>query len=443
MADTSTDGQAALRLLARAARALVEEERLSTDGLLAAYRALGPAGHEGAREDALDVAFVARCRSLGGDALLAARHIVVEAALPRTGPGVLHGDGRAPRGRHEGEGETVRLRAAADDDAAGNALALALGLSLEAAKLGHGLSAPADVLRSTFATPQDARAALEALSRGGAVREVELGAVAPRVDSAVLGALAAERDRPLYVVAGRGARRVHDLLSPYGRRLRDDLVALGRKLGAPRDDEIYAGLDVLLADEHVHAERLAVEAAEGFEPAGPGVVVVRCEVLADADVDRRCREAAIQLKRARAAVVLVEGRADTLAAVLRAMGGACRAVALLGEASAERTPAFVDEPASGHVASFDNALAPPGETALLTTLPSLGLAPAALAPEAVVDATAWGLVQAVLRARAHGALVPTSRSAVKVVRGDDVQGLSRACIDLLSRLGPSQTKGRR
>jgi hypothetical protein len=432
MVDTPPQGQAALRLLSRAARALVEEGRVSTEGLLAAYRALRPLGFAGEHDDAgadrLDVGFLLRCRSLGGDALLRARRIVVERALPRTGVTIT---------RMDEEPSAVRWRGPADDDASGEALALALGLSLEAAKLAHGLGAPADVLRAAFATPLDARAAVDALAEGGAAREIELVREdAARVDGAALAALV--QDRPVYVVAGAGAHRVHDLVSPYTRRLREDLVKLGKDLGAPRDDEPYAALDVLLRDEHVHAERRAVEAADGFVSAGPGVVVVRCEAFPDAEADRRCREALVQLKRARALLVLVEASGASLEQALQILGGSTRAVALLVEGTSECAPELVVEPAADHVAVVSNALEGGGTSVTLPSLAFLGEGDGRAA-----DAQAFPLVQAVLRARAHEVIPDTTRVALKISRVGDVSGMSRACIDVLGRLGPAQVSTRR
>jgi hypothetical protein len=444
MADTSTDGQDALRLLARAHRALVEEGRVTTEGLLAAWRALDPMEHPKARADALDLDFIARARTLGGDALLGAARIVVEAALPRTAPRVI----AVP-----GEPHAVRLRLRGDDDATGEAFALALGLSLEAAKLAHGLGAPPELLRARFATPNDARAALEALATGGAAREVLLAAGAagssPRVDAAALSALVgadagAASERPVYILAGAGAHRAHDLLSPYARRLGDELRALSARpaAAAARDDEVYAHLEALLGDEAVHAERREVEAADGFLPAGAGVVVVRCEVLADSEVDRRCRDAALRLKRARALLVLVEARADTLAAALGAIGASCRAAAFVLEATAESAPAWVGEAAAGVVTPVTNALAVDEAPALLT-LPAAGFVPARRAHDGPVDVHGFGLVQAMQRAQMNGVISRTCKLALKTVPWGDVHGMTRACMDVLGRLGPSQARGRR
>src|SRR5262245_30229252 len=149
MADDSTDGQAdALRLLSRASRALSEEGAVSTDGLLPAYRAVAPMGHAGAGGDDVDVAFVKAARSLGGDALLRAKRIVVDDGPARSTP-VVRAVDKSPN--------AVSLRAPASDDAGGNAFALALGLSLEAAKLAHGLRPDADAMRAAFATPNEAK----------------------------------------------------------------------------------------------------------------------------------------------------------------------------------------------------------------------------------------------------------------------------------------------
>ncbi len=429
MADPSTDGQDALRLLARATRALVEEGRLSLEGLLPAYRALAPPTHAGARADAVDVDFIRRCRALGGDALLRARTIVVEEGPARSTLRVTAAAARGASG-------DVAFVAPAGDAAPGDALLLALGLSLEAAKLAHGLKPPADALRASFATPNDARAAVAALEWGGAARELALAPARPRVDPRAVALHAG--DRPVYVVCGAGALRVHDLLSPYARRLRAELGALGRSLrdagGRADDDDVYAGAAALLADDEVCAERLEAERGEGFLPAGEGALVIRCEAVPD-DVDRRCREAAVALKRARAAIVVVEPSAASLAAALEGAGASCRAVALIHEADRACVPRFVRECASGHVVLVENALQSEGT---LTTLPSLGLA--AGDGDGARDAGAFFLVQAALQAQAGGALSGDARVALKTYAAGDVQGMSRACLDVLSRLGPKRGK---
>lgn len=440
MQETLADGQdalrlASLRMLARAARTLVEEGRVSTEGLLPAYRALAPLGsrfgHTHVAADVLDVAFLGRCHLLGGDALLAAATVHVCAAPPRAHPRVVNAGG-------------VVSFAAAGDHASGDALALALGLSLEAAKLAHGLPAPTDLLRVTFAQPGDAKRALDALRRGGAAREVDasafLEAATARVDGRGLAALA--HGRPVYVVVGAGGRRVLDLLSPFARRLRTELAALGAGHGGSRADDVYAGVLALCAhDDGIDDERLLQEASVGVRALGPGATAVSCELLVESQVDGRVRESALALKRARALVVCVEERAASLAAVLAAIGPAGRAIFIVVEGSGSAAPAFAGEMASAHVAVIDNALAAVGESAKASlTLPSLALHSTAT-PGLVEDAL-FPLVQATLRARVLGVLPSSARLGVTTVPAGDVTSLSMCCIELLGTLGPPQREPR-
>lgn len=442
MQETLDDGQDALRLarhappalrtLARAARALLEEGRVSTDGLLPSYRALAPLveGHAHAGADVVDAAFLAHCRALGGDALLASPSLLVGPAAPRAPARVLPG---AP----------APWFVAAGEHACGDALALALGLSLEAAKLAHGLRALPEALRAAFATPADAQQALEALARGGAERDIDatafLASASARVDQDRLTVLAS--DRSVYVVVGAGGRRVLDLLSPFARRLRAELAALGAGHGGQRADDVYAGIDTLCAkDDAIDEERHAHEAAHGLQALGAGASALQCELLSESDVDGRVRQAAASLKKGRALVVCVEERASSLAAVLAAVRASsdavCRAVLVVVEASGTAVPSLVGELASGHVAALDNALAKAGDPATATlTLPSRTLRGTTTG---IVDETVFPLLQAALRARVDGALPPPARLGVQTVCSGDVSALSLCCIDLLARLGPTR-----
>jgi hypothetical protein len=428
MTETSADGQDALRLLARAARALVEEGSLSTEGLLPAWRILSPQFHPGARHDVVDVATVARCRALGGDALLRAETLAVRPASARAPLRVVDG-----------------ALASARDSAAGDALALALALSLETAKLSHGLPVPDDALRAAFATPAEAQRALHALRSGGVARNVDalpfLESAAARIDPDRLTALAA--DRPCYVVVGAGARRIHDLLSPFARRLRAELTALGGAPGA-RGDESYAGIAALYAADDARSggvddERSTVEASEGFSAAGDGALAVLCEKLAEGEADARVRDATTSLKRARALLVLVEERASSLRAVLDAVGASTRAVLCVVEASDEATPSFVLENASDHVAAVTNALSD-DETTTSLTLPSFAFHSAST--HGLVDDALFPLAQQILHARARGVLSGDAKVGLKTVRTGDVSKLSLCCIELLGRLGPSKVTRR-
>lgn len=422
MTETSADGQDALRLLSRAARALVEEGELSTDGLLPAWRLLAPRFHAGADQDVVDVATIARCR-----ALLAHDRIQVVSASPRAPVRFIDG-----------------ALAGARDSVVGDAFATALALSLETAKLSHGLPVPDDALRAAFATPAEAQRALDAMRAGGVVRSVDatpfLHDADARIDTNRLAALA--RDRPTYVVVGVGARRIHDLLSPFARRLRAELAPLGAHA---RGDELYAGIAALYGADDTNSgtvddERLAVEANDGFDATGPGAVAVLCEKLTESEVDARVREAATSLKRARALLVLVEERASSLAYVLQAAGASARAVVCVVDASEEAAPSFVMESASDHVAAVTNALADHGGATSALTLPSFAMQSAS--SPGLVDDVLFPLAQQILQARAHGVLSGDAKVGLKTVRTGDVSGLSRCCIELLGRLGPTKATRR-
>lgn len=433
MDELAIPGQAradARRRLALAARVLADDGTAETAPLLGALRAARPNGHEGAGADQVDVEFLARMRALGGDALLAARAVRLVPAPWRAPWRLLaHGDG------------ALELHAPPRDDLAGDALLLVTGLALEAAKLAHKLPAERAALRAAFTTPGEALDALDALRSGGGERLLERAPPGERVDSAALTALVG--DRPCWLVAGDGAARMHDILSPFARRLRGALTGVGERAAprAPRDDAVYAGIDALAAaDPDALAERLEVERADALVPVGPGAIVVRCEALPDAEVDRRCREALQLLKRARALLVLVEPCATTLAAVVAATATATRALAIVCVATTDVAPDTLVDAASEHVVPIDNALAETQRVraAPLMTLPSLALA----TEERAMDAGAFPLAQVALRARLEGTLADNARLAVRAVQKGDHGALSRACLELLARFAPRPTRPR-
>lgn len=410
------------RLIARAARALSEDGAVSTEGLLAAYRAAAPANHAGATHDIVDAAFLARARALGGDALLAARALRLTSAPWRAAVRIAPADD-----------DTLELLSPPREDRAGDALLLLLGVSLEAAKLAHGLPVPPESLRAAFPNPTAAQDALAALREGGDARLLEQAPGTARIEAAALAALVG--DRPCYLVTGAGAARLHDLLSPFARRLRAPLVELAGRLetAPPRDEAAYLGLEALLdADADVLAERLEAERADACVPVGEGAIAVRCEALPDGEVDRRCRESAAQLKRARALLVLVEPNAESVAEALRVLGASARALAVVTEGNSACTPAALRDEATGHVALVDNAL--PDAAGTLCSLPSLALADGG--PGA--DASAFALTQPLLTARAQGVLDARARLAIRSAPTGDAAALSRACIDLLARFAPGR-----
>lgn len=436
MTELSPDRQAALRLLARAHRALVDEGFVTTEGLLPAWRALQPAAHPGAGHDAVDVAFLGRVRARFGPGALQASRIVVGGG-PRRGQ---------PRASASLESGALHIEAPSSAAARGELLGLALGLALEGAKVRHGLTASPEALRAVFASPAEARATLDALASCRDVLELEEAARtnstsssafldAPTVDTATLQGLA--RDRPVYVVTGVGAHRIHDLLSPFARRLREVLMPLGQVLGAPAGEEAHAAIDLISGEAGIHQERHAVESADGFTALGADVIAVRCDAIAESEADRRCRDAVQQLKRARALLVLVAPHGPTVLAVLSALSGACRLVAVLEEGTASCTPAFVEDAATGHILPIDNAF---NGHDVLVTIPALGFAPHREGP--AMDAGVFPIVAAVLRARAHHA-VGDVRLAVRATASGDSAALTSACVETLSRLAPASPRGRR
>jgi hypothetical protein len=119
----------------------------------------------------------------------------------------------------------------------------------------------------------------------------------------------------LHVLVGAPVRRVLDVLAPYCRRLRVDLALLGRAPGAvPDDDDVYRGLERLLATEPgCVAERRVGDDDEGFFDTGVGFVIDSVRLGEDL-VDRRARGLVAPLKRKRAVIVgVVDG--DALAAL--------------------------------------------------------------------------------------------------------------------------------
>jgi hypothetical protein len=174
------------------------------------------------------------------------------------------------------------------------------------------------------------------------------------------------------------------------------------------------------------------------------------------------REAATSLKRARALLVLVEERGTSLAAVLRAVGTAARAIIVVVDASDEATPSFVHDLASDHVLEVRNALALDGATQTQTqthprahtqgrahthalTLPSFAMRSSALPHDlidALIDDALFPLAQSIVRARAFGVLSGDAKVGLKTVRAGDVSRLSLCCIELLGRLGPQKATRR-
>jgi hypothetical protein len=345
MSGRVTEGQARLAPIAGAVVALLRGDDVDVDALLPAWRALSPACHPLAGGDVVDVAALTR--------VLARR------------PGLLVG------------GATPVVVDAIDDDPRGGradaavarALADALVVRLESRKIAYGLTAPAPALRAAFADPETARQTLSAVrDLAGIAIAAPTTTTSPAALVGALGPLldAAGGPRALHVVVGARVRRLFDLLSPYCRRLRVDLALAGRAAGGvPDDDDVYRGLDRLLAAAPATVvERRRADAAEGFVDSGAGFVVDAARLVEDL-VDRRARGLVAALKRARAVVVGVidERMVDALDAVpastrvlVPGAGGSCGA--LVDGASGAVLPLHDVEEGAPSLSVSTSALAP-------------------------------------------------------------------------------------
>jgi hypothetical protein len=435
MANGPSKRQDALRSIARAYDALREQGELGADdirALLPAWRALSPAGHPGAGADTLDVNTLAAIASQSID-LVGAHALHVSAGAFRAPVRIEPAHAGGPDEGAQNEAALALLGVEP-----GTALALALTLSLEGAKRAHGIGASADALRAAFATPEDARAVLDALDACGGARRVTFRENDDGTASAVSRAVG---DRPAFVFCAAGAFGVHDLLSPYARRLGAKLALAGR--GRVRsDDDTYRGIERIAALEpDAVFERLAAEEQDGLVRCGRALVI-QLDRVPESGIDARAREAAVVLKKARAAIVCVsDDLALTLA--LSDLHGSVRAIAVVAEATLASTPSVLQD-ACGTLTPVDNALTEVGvRTPPLMTLPSLHMR---LGDEQPQDARSFPLVQVALRALYDGAspLAAGARMAVRTVPVGDRDALSAAVLDVLARIGakPTSSRGR-
>jgi hypothetical protein len=241
------------------------------------------------------------------------------------------------------------------------ALADACVLALERQKLKHGMTASSSSLQACFASIADARQTLSAVAESPAV-VVEGGALAPAEASAPL--LGAISGKELHVVAGGGARRLQDLLSPYVRKLRVDLALLGRQGAVVDDDDVYRGLERLNAREPgCVAER---RAQEPFDDGG--FFAIDTTRLTEESVDRRVRGLIAPLKKGN---VVVVGVVDVLLLpALLALGPASVQV-LAASTAAGRPRALLD---GAHGSVLATGLEADGACSI--SVPWLGLLPA-------------------------------------------------------------------
>jgi hypothetical protein len=436
-------------VIAQGAAELLATGRLDVATLLHAYRGLSPVGHPGAGADAPDCDFLAAAWSLGGVGLLGGHQVRVCGAPPRALPTAEPLEG----------GAGVRLSLARGQDAAGDALALALGVAMESAKLqpllddvppasatldeiASRLALSRDALAAAFGSADDAVQALLSAAAAGPDRELVLDDGAPPVQpdalDDVIFDVAVDGDGPVFVLAG-ATERLHDMLSPYVRRL---AAPLGRLAGAATDDARYDALRLLVtAEPDSHAERVAAETRDGISHCG-SALVVRFEALDPSAVDERARNTVRQLKSRRALGVVTGRSPAALGDALDRCGARARVVVLLAEAfageEARAWPDVILDAASGHPFDVDNALCDANAEEPITahiSAPSLGLTPAPLVRERwAVDALLAPLLAETGAARARGALGRGARVALGSFAPGDGAHASSVALRVLERM---------
>jgi hypothetical protein len=437
----------ALGVLAEACERLASGSHLDTLPLMSAYRHARPAGHPLAAADSPDLAFLGTLYALGGAPLLAAPRLVVVQSAPRMPPEVLPLSGG------------VEVRVPPSEEAPGDVLALALGLTVEAAKLrralgdGHApgpalaervLALPVGSLAQAFGDDDSAADALAALLRSPASRRVH--ALAPPAAPALLDI---DVDGPLFVVAG-ATERLHDLISPWARRLLPRLQAL---VGSDDGDAPYAALPALLQiDPSVHDERLAAEQRDGLMASGDALLIDHA-ALDPALADPRGRDALATLRRNSARTIVVGRRRAALEHVLETYGAQLRVVVVLAEAltvpGTLLMPDVLVHPGGPHYVDLRNALglaAASGGAHVSLHVPSLGLAPRSapgLLPGSSLNALLWPLVSVAARARAFGHLARATQLAVGLTSpaSADSSALALHCLAKMAaapREGPSR-----
>jgi hypothetical protein len=155
---------------------------------------------------------------------------------------------------------------------------------------------------------------------------------------------------------------------------------------------------------------------------------VLCERVPESSADRRVRDALSTLKKSRAAVVLIED-ADVLRAALPLVGNRTRQVVLVTRATRSCRPSHLIEIGTGVITAATTGAAsdPPASPSVLTTLPSLNMAPGELDGadgEETYDAEAFWLWQQVLGAQAAGRLPSDVGLRLSAVQAGDLSELS-------------------
>jgi hypothetical protein len=437
----------ALATLDHALSTLRTTQMLDVDPLVQSYLALSPRGHPFAESPTVDVGFLGRTLSLLGDPTALRAHRFVLSTTRAPVPPQVRADG-----------STLELFLEESSHAPADVLALALGLVVERAKakriLGDMPELSADLtarllgvtteaLAQTFGSLENAWSAFKALvstSGRATVHCIPPRAPPARAVSPGLQKDAFTGDGHVFIVAG-ASRRMHDLLSPFVRRLEVPLSALA---GTPDDDALYATLPLLVAEDPlIEDERRVVEESDGIF-ADDDLLIVRARSLDVNLVDARARVAVRELALADSTIVLVPEAPVSLVAALTDFGPRTRAVILLAEGfvptGAPWFPDVIAGPFSHH--AIENPLAPASNDAVARVafaVPGLGLAPSS-APgvhERAVCATGISeMADVVVNMRAQGGLHRTCRTAAAVVfPGDDDAHtkLALLCLDKMAR----------
>ncbi|MFZ9888629.1 MAG: hypothetical protein ACO3JL_14110, partial [Myxococcota bacterium] len=295
MSESIGDALRALSVLCEAAERLSQGHEVHTAPLLASYASLRPAGHAAAGAHSLDLEFLGAVRGMGEE-LWGARVLELQRSVVRATPFL------APRGD-----DAVTLLVPPGLEGPGDALALMLGVATESAKLqrlaAEGAEGPLlpKVAAALGCPPLEvvdrmecvgdrdtAEALLQRLYVAGPNRSVRspMGAAAGTapVEAAFRGR--SDRGGPLFVVAG-ATERLHDLVSPWVRRLQSPLAKLA---GTRHSDDLYALLPNLFAeDPQLHDERINVEHDEGALISIGDALLIRFEHLDTTLVDERAR----------------------------------------------------------------------------------------------------------------------------------------------------------
>jgi hypothetical protein len=442
------DVRHALTTLATAAQELDASHHVDLPALVPAYLAIRPTGHRLATTRTIDLALLGRSLALVGEPLsLGASRFVLSTVRAAVMPTVVD------------EGGSLLLTLPESDHACADALAFALGLVVERAKakriLGEMPSSSLDVtarllgvtsdaLVAHFGSPERAMAALSSLSRGSLRASLHR---VPRDETR--RTKLSELDRapstgPLFIVAG-AIERIHDMLSPFVRRLETELTALA---GSPDDDALYASLvEIVTRDPLAHDERLTVEEADGIAHHGDHLVV-SFRALDVRFADARARAALEKLASQDATLVLTSRTSRGLAEVLARVGTRARAVILLDEGFTDgATPYFPDVIVSAtSMHAIENPFARTRDDATTAHVafcaPGLGLAPAdppGTRPDAIACALLASMIDVVVRARALGQLHRACRTACAVVLpGDDLaaSAIALACLEKMAASAP-------